>query len=76
MKQFYGRIGLFLFSSSIILNSLPSYYEGIQEIRNKPVERIDHKGMCRKMGFYFLMSGFFLIFCVGRGRIPFLNTKL
>ena len=76
MKPQYARIGLVLFTSSIALNSLPSYYEGIQEIRNKPIERIDHKGLVRKVGFYSLMGGYLLMACLSRGSVPILNIKL
>ena len=76
LKAQYARIGLVLFTGSIVLNTLPSYYEGIKEIKNEPVERIDYKGTVRKVGFYSLMAGWFFIFCVGRGRIPMANIKL
>jgi hypothetical protein len=48
------------FLSSIALNSLPSYYEGILDIKNSEKDAISSPFL-RKVGFYMLMAGYGII---------------
>ena len=49
-----------LFLSSLILNSVPSYYEGFMDIKDEPVsdEDVRRYGRMRKLGFYALVTGY------------------
>ena len=64
-------LGLTLFSSAMLLNSVPSYNQGFAEIRNVPIDYYG-KGTMRKIGFYSLVSGYFLIWLASRGKLPLL----
>lgn len=60
-------IGYPLFTLAILLNSLPAYREGLNEIKNE--ENLGNSTFQRKCGFYCLVAGYTFIVLVGRGKI-------
>ncbi len=52
-----------LFLGCILLNSLPSYYEGWQDMKNEPIDEneIRSTSLMRKLGFYCFVGGVSLI---------------
>ena len=75
LKHNHKMTGLFLFSSSILLNSQPSYYESIAVMRNEPLERPTN-GVMIRTGFYMLFAGGVWLWVAGRGSIPLLRIKV
>jgi len=60
-------IGYPLFTFAILLNSLPAYREGLNEIKNE--ENLSNSTFSRKCGFYSLVAGYSFILLVSKGKI-------